>query len=179
MPGANDNASGVAVILGLAEALSKSPIQPRRSIMFNCFGAEEQAVAGSKYYLKHPVVPLEKTVAFINIDGVGCGDKISANAAENFPDFWAYIKRANDQYIHREIFPEYFANNARPRSDAARFMWEGVPTISFGVWGAPSYYHITKDTIETITPEILEDMTRLLFVAVLDMANQDRLDFRN
>jgi hypothetical protein len=178
MPGANDNASAMAVILGLAEALSKSPIQPRRSIMFNCFGAEEQAVAGSKYYLKHPVVPLEKTVAFINMDGVGCGDTISALAAENYPEFWEFVKKANDQYIHREIITRYFANNARPRLDAARFMWEGVPTISFGVRGAPSYYHITKDDIDTITPEIMEDMTQLFFVAILDMANQDTLDFR-
>jgi Zn-dependent M28 family amino/carboxypeptidase len=179
MPGANDNASAVAVILGLAEALSKSAIQPRRSIMFLCFGAEEQAVAGSKYYLEHPVVPLEKTVAFINMDGVGCGDTISALAAKNYPEFWGYIKKANDQYIHREILSWYFANNARPRLDAARFMWKGVPTISFSVRGAPSYYHVTKDDIETITPEILEDMTQLLFIAILDMANQDTLDFRN
>jgi hypothetical protein len=179
MPGANDNASSVAVILGLAEALSKSSIQPRRSIIFICFGAEEQAVAGSKYYLKHPVVPLEKTVAFINMDGVGCGDTISALAAENYPEFWEFIKKANDLYIHREIITQYFANNARPRLDAARFMWEDVPTISFAVRGAPSFYHITKDDIDTITPEILEDMTQLLFVAVLDMANQDSLDFRN
>jgi hypothetical protein len=179
MPGANDNASAVAVILGLAEALSQSPIQPRRSIMFSCFGAEEQAVAGSKYYLEHPIVPLEKTVAFINMDGVGCGDTISALAAENYPEFWEYIKKANGRYIHREIIPQYFANNARPRLDAARFMWEGVPTISFSVRGAPSFYHITKDDIDTITPEVLEDMTQLLFIALLDMANQDTLDFRN
>ncbi len=178
MPGANDNASAVAVILGLAEAMSKCDIQPRRSIMFICFGAEEQAVAGSKYYVKHPVVPLEKTVAFINMDGVGCGDKISALAAGNYPEFWEYIKKANDQYIHREISPRYFANLARPRLDAARFMWEGVPTISFSVSGAPSFYHITKDNIDTITPEILEDMTQLLFIAVLDMASQDTLNFR-
>jgi hypothetical protein len=179
MPGANDNASAVAVILGLAEALSKSAIPPRRSIMFICFGAEEQAVAGSKYYLEHPVVPLKQTVAFINMDGVGCGDTISALAAENYPEFWDYIKKANDTYIHREIIPRYFANNARPRLDAARFMWGGVPTISFAVRGAPSYYHITKDDIDTITPEILEDMTQLLFLAVLDMANEDSIDFRN
>lgn len=179
MPGANDNASAVAVILGLAEALSKSLIQPRRSILFNCFGAEEQAVAGSKYYLEHPVVPLEKTVAFINMDGVGCGDTISALAAENYPKFWEYIKRANERFIHRKILTRYFANNARPRLDAARFMWEGVPTISFAVRGAPSYYHITKDNIDTITPEIMEDMAQLFFVALLDMANQDTLNFRN
>jgi len=178
MPGANDNASAVSVIMGIAEAMSKCPVKPRRSVMFLCFGAEEQAVAGSKYYVEHPVVPLEKTLALINMDGIGCGDKIRALAAKNYPNLWEFVKKANEKYIHRVISPSYFANIARPRLDAARFMWKGVPTLSFGVSGAPSYYHITKDSIDKITPEILEDMAQLLFIAVLDMANQDSLDFR-
>lgn len=178
MPGANDNASAVSVILGIAEALSISPIKPRRSVMFNCFGAEEQGVAGSEYYVEHPIFPLEKTVALINMDGVGAGDKINALAADNYPEFWDFIKKANEKYIHRLVNPRYFANIARPRLDAARFMWKGVPTISFSAYGSTSYYHITKDDVDIITPEILEDMAQLLFLAVLDMANQDSLDFR-
>jgi hypothetical protein len=178
MPGANDNASSVAVIMGVGEALARSPVKLRRSVMFLCFGAEEQGVVGSQYYVEHPFIPLEKTGAFINMDGVGCGDKISALAAENYPEFWEFIDKANKKYIHRSIRTRYFANIARPRLDAARFMWKGVPTISFAVYGAPSYYHVTKDNIDTITPEILEDMAQLLFIAVIDMANQDTLDFR-
>jgi hypothetical protein len=57
-------------------------------------------------------------------------------------------------------------------------MWKGVPTISFYAGDSRSYYHITKDDIDTITPEIMEDMAQLFFAAVLDMANQDSLDFR-
>jgi len=178
MPGANDNASGVAVVLGVAEALAKSPVKPRRSVMFLLFGAEEQAVAGSKFYVEHPSLPLAKTMAFINLDGVGCGDKVQALAAENFPQFWGFIDRANQKYIHRTITTSYWANIARPRLDAARLMWAGVPSISFSVSGAPSFYHIAKDDPDTITPEILEDMAQLLFVAILDMANQDEIDFR-
>ena len=178
MPGANDNASAVSVILGIAEAMAKCSIKPRRSVMFLCFGAEEQGVVGSKYYLEHPVVPLEKTLALINMDGVGCGDKLRALAAKNYPELWEFVRKANEKYIHRVVNPSYFANIARPRLDAARFMWKGVPTLSFGASGAPSYYHITKDSIDKITPEILEDLAQLLFVAVLDMANQDSLDFR-
>lgn len=178
MPGANDNASGVAVVLGVAEALAKFETKPRRSVMFLLFGAEEQGVVGSEYYLEYPIIPLEKTAAFINLDGVGCGDKIRAQAAKNFPEFWEFIKSANEKYIHRTINPSYWANIARPRLDAARFMWKGVPSISFSVSGAPSYYHITKDAIDTITPEILEDLAQLFFVAILDMANADELDFR-
>ena len=179
MPGANDNASAVAVILGMAEAFSKCPVKPRRSVMFLCFGAEEQGVVGSQFYCEHPIFALEKTVAFLNLDGVGCGDKINALAAKNYPAFWEFIDEANQKYIHRTIEPSNFSNIARPRLDAARFMWKGVPTISFSVYGSRSYYHNPNDDIDTITPEILEDMAQLLFLAVLDMANQDALDFRN
>jgi len=178
MPGANDNASAVSVILGIAEAMAKSPLKPRRSMIFLCFGAEEQGVVGSKYYLEHPSFPLEKTVAFINLDGVGCGDKLRALAAENYPCFWKFVEKANQKYIHRIIKPRYFSNIARPRLDAARFMWKGIPTISFSAFGAPSYYHLTKDNIQTITPEILEDLAQLVFIVLLDMADEDSLDFR-
>jgi len=56
-----------------------------------------------------------------------------------------------------------------------------VPSISFGASGTRrsfSYYHLTKDNMDIITPEIMEDMAQLLFLAILDMANQDELDFR-
>ncbi len=178
MPGANDNASAVAVILGVAEALSKSPIKSKRSVLFLCFGAEEQAVAGSEFYVKNPTFPLEKTVALLNMDGVGAGYRINALAAENYPEFWGYLNKANEKYIHRIMNPSYFANIARPRLDAARFMWADVPTISLSVSGSRSYYHITKDNLDIITPEILEDLAQLLFLTVLDMGNQSSLDFR-
>lgn len=178
MPGANDNASAVAVMMGLAEAIQNSPVKPRRTILFNCFGAEEQGVAGSKFYVENPVFPLEKTICLINMDGVGAGDKLSALAAKNYPELWDYFARANEKYIHRIINTSFFANNARPRLDAARFMWAGVPSISLNAYGSRSYYHVTKDNIAIITPEIMEDLCQLLFVAVLDLANQEKLDFR-
>lgn len=178
MPGANDNASAVAVILGVAEALANYPDKLKRSVMFLCFGAEEQAVVGSKVYLENPTFPLEKTTCLINMDGVGCGDKLNALAGENFPELWSYFQKANDQYIHRIIKTPYFSNIARPRLDAARFMWKGIPTISFSAYGAKSYYHTPSDDISTITPEILEDLAQLVFLAVVDMANQDSLNFR-
>ncbi|MBN1274569.1 MAG: M28 family peptidase [Candidatus Aminicenantes bacterium] len=178
MPGANDNASAVAVIMGIAEALSQSPVKPPRSVMFLCFGAEEQGVAGSDYYVKNPVVPLEKTAAFINMDGVGVGDKLSALASKDFPEFWAFIDRANQKYIHRLIRTSSFANIARPRLDAARFLWANVPSISFGASGGPTNYHTPGDNIDIITPEIMEDLAQMLYIAVLDMADEEKLDFR-
>jgi hypothetical protein len=179
MPGANDNASAVSVALAVAKALTRSPVRPKRPIVFILFGAEEQAVAGSRYYVEHPIYPLEATAGFINLESVGCGNVIRAGSALNYPRLWSYVERANDQYVHRIVRPSEDANLARPRQDAAWFLWEKVPTISLGVSGAPSFYHNTRDNIATITPEILEDLARIVFLAVTDLGTQEHLDFRN
>ncbi|MFH1941613.1 MAG: M28 family peptidase [bacterium] len=179
MPGANDNASGVAVLMGVAKELAESNLGFKRSVLFLCFGAEEQAVVGSEVYLESPKVPLDRTVCLMNLDGVGCGDRLHCLAGKNFPALWEFINRANVKYIHRIVESSHFHNLARPRLDAARFMWKGIPTVSFSSSGSRSYYHIAKDDVDTITPEILEDLAQLLFLTVLDIANQDSVDFRN
>jgi len=181
MPGANDNASSVAVLLGLAEALSKSPVKLRRTILFMAIGGEEQGVIGSEYYCEHPVFPLEKTIGFVNLEGLGSGDRLSATAGQNNSGFMEFLTKANEKYIHRMLNSNTSSYPARPRQDAARFYWKGVPTINLGASGfrAPyPTYHVTKDDLAIITPEILEDAAQLLFMAILDMANQDSLNFR-
>ncbi len=179
MPGANDNASGIAVILGVAEALAKSPLKPRRSVAFMGIGAEELGLIGARYYLDHPVFPLEKTAAFINLDSVGRGDVLIALSGDNFPAFRDYILGANRDQVGRAVETPYFANLGRPRNDSCEFLWKGVPSISFGSRGGPpGLGHSTRDTADTIDPGILQDLARILYIAVLDMANQDALDFR-
>jgi hypothetical protein len=174
MPGANDNASGVAVTLGIAEAIKKSGLKPRRSIILIFFGAEEQGVKGSEYYLKHPFVPNDKIVGFFNLDSVGRGKVIRAQAGKNYPQLWKYVDEANRKYVHRVVMPTHFHNLARQRLDAAHFMWAGVPCISFSTRGAEklpySTYHTTKDRPEILTPEIMEDLARILFISVMEIA---------
>jgi len=173
MPGANDNASAVAVMLGVAEAIYKSGIKPKRSIIFNFFGSEEQGVKGSEYYLAHPLIPNNKIFALLNMDGVGRGTKIDALAGKNFPQLWKFIDDANKKYIHREVISHDFPNLARPRLDAAQFMWAGVPTISFSTSGGEEppypYYHTTNDNPIIITPEIMEDLSQLIFIATMEL----------
>jgi hypothetical protein len=182
MPGANDNASAVAVMLGVAEAMAKCDVKPGRSVMFLGFGAEEQGVAGSEYYVNHPVIPLEKTACLINMEGPGRGDRVTVLAGKNFPAFFSFLEKATNAFIHREISASYFANIARPRQDTARFLWKGVPSVTVGASGMRvSYptYHNTKDTIALITPEIMEDIAQLLFAAIMDMSDEPALNFRN
>lgn len=67
--GALDNASGMAQMLEIAKAFTKLPVPPKRSILFLAVTAEEAGLLGAKYYAQHPLYPLEKTLANINIDG--------------------------------------------------------------------------------------------------------------
>ena len=68
--GALDNASGVAALLEMARAFTQVQPRPRRSVLFLFVTAEEQGLLGSEYYATHPLYPLEKTAANINLDGV-------------------------------------------------------------------------------------------------------------
>ncbi len=174
VPGANDNASGDAVVLGVAEALSKSPIKPKRTVVFALFGAEEQGVKGSEYFIKNPPDALKgkKIVACFNSDGVGRGNKIFAIAGKNYPELFKKFKKANDKYVHRVIKANFFNNIARPRLDAAHFMWAGIPTLSFSTYGIPlgfDNYHKSTDRPEYITPEIMEDLAQILYLTLLEM----------
>lgn len=173
MPGANDNASGVAVMLGVAEALAKGPVKPRRSVLFLALGAEEQALKGSEAYLARPAFPLKKTVIFINMDSVGAGDKLRALAALDFPEVWKHIDAANQRTAGRGIDPLAFPNLGRPRLDAAVFLKKKVPSITFMAYGAPTYAHTTRDVWQNLTPGIMGDLARLLSTAVLDIANSE------
>lgn len=170
IPGANDNASAVAVMMGVARALAQNKIPLKRSVAFIAFGSEEQAIIGSKEYLENPVMPLEKSI-LLNMDGVGIGTAIGANAGRNYPHLWSFIENANSKYIHRPLTTNNFANLGRPRLDAARFLSAGVPSLSFYTYGSVNHYHTPLDNIEIIKPEIMEDLCQLLFISVVNMAN--------
>lgn len=186
MPGANDNATAVAVTLGLAEAMAKCAVKPKRTVVFFFFGSEEQSedqgTEGSHYYVEHPVYPLDKTIVFINMEGPGIGDRISASGGTTYPGFWAFVEKANRGYVHRALGTGPTSYPARPRQDSAWFFWKGVPSLTFGAEGGarPPYptYHNTRDSIELVTPEIMEDIAQLLFMTVMDLADEPALNFR-
>ncbi len=179
MPGAHDNASGAAVLLAVADALATSSIPRKRSVIFILFGAEEQGVKGSEFYVTHPFVPNDRVKAMLNLESVGRGESISAGGGKNYPQLWEVIDRLNRKYIHRPVSTGFNANLARPRQDAAHFMWAGMPTIGFGTGGAPrlpyATYHTSKDSPDIITPEIMEDLARLVFLSTVELANTTTL----
>jgi Zn-dependent M28 family amino/carboxypeptidase len=176
MPGAHDNASAVAVKLAVADAVARLGKPLKRSVIFILFGAEEQGVKGSEFYVAHPVVPNDQLKAFINLESVGRGERIGVGSGVNYPQIYEVMERLNTKWVHRPIAASANANLARPRQDAAHFLWANIPTVSIGVSGAPplpyATYHTTKDRWELLSPETMEDLARLVFLSVVELANK-------
>ncbi len=168
--GANDNASAVGVMMAVARAIGENKISLKRTVIFLAFGSEEQGILGAKAYLENPLLPLEKSV-LLNMDGVGVGHSIGATAGKDYPLLFAPFEESNNSYIHRPLMANSFSNLGRPRLDAARFLTAGVPSLSFYTFGSTSYYHVPGDNLETIKPEIMEDMAQLLFLSTVKLAN--------
>lgn len=173
-PGALDNASGVADILGAAKALAQSEVKPKRSILFILIGGEECGLYGSEFYAKNPLFPLEKTVLMINLDMVGNGTGFFVGAGKSYPEIYRHFEQANRQYIHRKMdASEWRKYYGRPRSDASNFENAGIRTLSLWTSGSvfPVYYHHPLDKTDVLTPEIMEDAAKLLYLGILGVAN--------
>ncbi len=130
--GAYDNASGVAAVLGIADVLAKMPKKPKRSIFFLFPTAEEQGLLGAEYYSLNPVIPLSKTAANVNIDGVnffGKTSDFSALGAERSSVASIIDEAAKERKftVKGDTKPEqgFFF-----RSDHFPFAKVGVPAIS-------------------------------------------------
>ncbi len=179
MPGANNNASGAAVLLGLAEAFSQYSPKPKRSILFLGTGSKEQALRGAHAYLENPVYPSSKTVAFLNLYTVGCGDRIEALGAQNYPELWEYITEANKNTVNRPLEPLPFANIHRPKLDAAIFLRKRIPSIIFRATGALTFPYTTKDIPDTLTPQTLSDLAQILYTSIQAIANTKHEFFKS
>lgn len=177
-PSALDNASGIADIMGAAKALAESGIKPKRSVLFILIGGEECGLYGSKFYADHPLFPVEKTVFMINLDMVGNGTGFFVSSGKSYPEIYSHFENGNNKYIHRKIdASEWRKSYGRPRSDAANFENAGIKTLS--LWTSegifPVYYHHPKDKTDVLTPEIMEDAAKLLYLGILGVANDEEL----
>jgi hypothetical protein len=149
VPGAQDNASGTALLLDLADYYSKN--NPEYSIVFMFFGGEELGLLGSNHYIKNPLFDLSKIKLLINLDMVGTGDDgITIVNAENeeYKDIWKVFERINNEnYFLSEMKPRGISNN----SDHAPFYEKNIPAIFIYTMGGNTFYHNMKDTPETLT----------------------------
>ena len=129
--GALDNATGTASLLEIAEAFTKLPTPPRRSIIFLAVTAEEKGLVGAKFYGTHPLYPLNKTVANLNMDGMNQWGKTTDYTViglgnTTLDDVLTSVLQADGRTVRPDAEPEkgfYY------RSDHFEFAKQGVPAM--------------------------------------------------
>lgn len=192
--GAVDNATGVAGILEIADQFAKAG-KPKRSVVILAVTLEESGLLGSKYYVAHPVVPLDKTVAVINLDAMGVAGKtrdmtVVGMGSSELEDILKPIADKQGRTLHSESRPEagsYF------RSDHFNFAKAGVPALyvdagddlidggkAAGNAAAKDYnenrYHKPGDQFDAATWKLDGTMDELsaVYDVGLEIANGDR-----
>ena len=158
--GADDNASGTAVVLALARRLARHP--PARRVILAFFGAEEKGLLGSLHYLQEPPFPLERTVAMINLDMVGRmrGERLLVGATGTSPQ-WPALVSAATAGLGLDL--QTTVDGWGP-SDHAFFFRHGVPVL-FLFTGSHDDYHQPSDELARLnvagTLRVLEVVSRL------------------
>jgi membrane dipeptidase len=159
-PGADDNAGSAAVVLETARALHVAGFKPARTIVFGSWAGEELGLQGSRYYTEHPVIPLDKTVLYMNIDMVGTGDSdLLVGGMTEFAELFEIVKRGLDAQTIAKLKP-------RPNyrgSDHTSFWSKNVPAISLRTGEVLTEklddehpeYHMPGDRPGLIDPELL------------------------
>lgn len=191
--GADDNGSGTVAIMEVAEAFASLPVKPKRSIVFLWVSCEEIGHIGSTYYCEHPIYPLEKTVAAVNLDMVGRvyespRDDVWKDSPKKVKDFDGLYTLSND------IWPQLAEINAMkcnklgivadtslPKqrflraSDHYHFHKNGVPILNYAT-GYHADYHKVGDELEKINFEKIKRVADLCFLLGYEVANLDEIE---
>lgn len=159
-PGADDNAGSAAVVLETARALHAAGFKPARTIVFGAWAGEELGLQGSRYYTDHPVIPLDKTALYMNIDMAGTGDgDLLVGGMTEFAELYDIVRKGLDTETIKRLKP-------RPNyrgSDHTSFWNRSVPAISLRTGETLTEklddehpeYHRPGDRPSMIDPELL------------------------
>ncbi|HEU4341511.1 MAG TPA: M20/M25/M40 family metallo-hydrolase [Candidatus Binatia bacterium] len=165
--GADDNASGTAVLLELAKQLSRSKSKPARTIVFAAFSAEELGLHGSRHYINHPPVPLSATRAMINFDMVGRlrDNRVTVFGARSAHGLSEII---NEQATRLGLV--LIESDNVGRSDHISFYNKKIPSFHFFT-GSHADYHRPTDTWEKLNIEGMAKIVRLTLATVERIAS--------
>ncbi|MDQ7780145.1 MAG: M20/M25/M40 family metallo-hydrolase [Planctomycetota bacterium] len=166
--GANDNASGVAALLEIAQAIAAFPSPPARTILFIAFGAEEKGLIGSFHYAASPLFPLADTVAMLNLDMVGGGraGELYVLGGKTSPQLETALASARGFVSVEPRTPETTMFGA---SDHWAFYSRRIPILFF-FGGADSEYHRTGDEASRIVYGKVETSAKLAAVIAWQLA---------
>ncbi|WP_222101971.1 M28 family peptidase [Fluviicola chungangensis] len=187
--GADDDGTGTVALLELAEAFMEAKKQgegPKRSILIMPVSGEEKGLLGSDYYSSHPVIPLENTVADLNIDMIGRND-IGHEKDTNYiyiigsnmlsDDLHNANERANTKYTQLKLDYKFNSlsdpNQFYYRSDHYNFAKHDIPVI-FYFSGVHEDYHQPTDDVEKIIFPKVEKVARLVFFVAWEIADASK-----
>jgi aminopeptidase YwaD len=157
-PGANDNASGVALLLSLAKYYAAHP--QKYSIGFILFAAEEIGLLGSKYYTEHPIVPLKNIRFLTNTDLAGTGeDGMTVVNATIFEKEFTLMNKINNE---NKYLVSIGARGKAANSDHYWFTEKGVPSFFFYTKGGIAAYHDVFDKAATLPLNEQADLMQLM-----------------
>lgn len=186
---ADDNASGAAAMLAIAEQMAGGP-RPRRSVIFIWDSGEEQGLWGTRHFVHAPPVPLGQIAAHVNIDMIGASrrpgsaDARSAGVTEPNEVFVigpgvlsatadALLERVNRAYLEMRFNRAYDRGDSEffyPRTDAGPFLERGILTIGFTT-GLHDRYHLPSDEARFLDPVQLHRVTRTVFASIWMLAD--------
>jgi hypothetical protein len=166
-PGADDNASGTAVLVELARRLCESDIKPSRTIVFAAFSAEELGLFGSRHYVNHPAVPLSSTKAMINLDMVGRlrDGRVTVFGTRSAQEFSGIVNSAATG-----LGLELRESDGIGRSDHMPFYSKKIPALHFFT-GVHADYHGPGDTWDKLNLEGMAKISELVLATVRSIAN--------
>lgn len=196
--GAGDNGSGSAAVLELAQAFALNPVKPKRSILFALWTGEEYGMLGSRYYTDHPYFPLEKTVAYLNMDLIGWEwenkdllvrllkreghdipgkilDKIDPakflmpSLAEESEEMYETIKNCG-RYTGFTLLLRKSSGKIGG-SDHVPFARKNIAWTHFSA-GFKKYYHRPSDSIDKINFDIVRDVSRFMYTIAFTYADK-------
>jgi len=166
-PGANDNASGSAAVLEIAEAFIKGGIEPKRSVIFVLFASEEQGLNGSKHFVESWKKGYDKIIAMINLDSIGYGDSIQVGNGKSSPDLWNLARRIDKEKFNLVVEDTWNGGGA----DLTPLYEKDIPGLYFVSKYSYEHLHLPTDTPETLNPELLESIVELAYLTARDVAD--------
>ncbi len=191
--GVFDNAIGVAAVLEIARALTALSGRPRRSLLFLFLTGEEKGLLGSNYYVEHPIVPLHRTIANINVDGLALFDTFNDVAAvgAEFSSLQESLQQvAAALGLRLSAVPDYFTGTQPfARSDQVVFAQAGIPSLlvmegldyrhtskeegwqRFLQWGEQFYHAPADDLHQPLNFAAAQQHAQLLFALSYELAN--------
>lgn len=175
--GADDNASGTAGVLELAEAFSSLPeaFHPRRSILFMLVSGEEVGLFGSCHFAENPTVPIKRIKANINLDMIGRCPEKGVEIIAPGSNWLSKMMITNAQSLGLKALPEQHPEMRLIfYSDQYPFAYRKIPVL-FCFTGLHSDYHQPSDEIDKLNFPKMEKIVRTVFLTTLKLANREKI----